>query len=115
MSMHITVYLGPYLEVSGISQELVEEFESLVACGRGELRCGESHRYLVPNQPLEGVDRPLRLGRGEGDPPPPLDMSEAIMSWEKGKFYKGLTPLLERLKALEIDYRICWGVVCGIF
>lgn len=111
--MQLIVYVGPYLEVrdrKDISNEL-NEFESLILDGRGELGVGESIRFLIPNEDLKGVWREMHFSRDGGNYDP-IDIP--AISYECHRFKELVQPFVNRLRESEesVSFRYAWGVVC---
>lgn len=113
MSMNLSVYVGPYLEVSGVDMELIEEFEHCVTDGRGELSWDEGMEVLIPNVKLPGVSRQMSFDKYSDMPAIGIDFSD--QDRERVAF----AALTEEFQKTVRDNGglvvMRWGVVCGMF
>lgn len=118
MGMSMSVYVGPYLKVEVPDDkidDLLDEFQDLVQDGRGESGENDADLYLIPNQDLPGVSRPMSFDRHEGDYKPIEFRSITEHVEECEAFTELVCPLLQELRENGFEFRECWGVVTGWF
>lgn len=111
MSMHMTVYIGPYIEAWNLDRELIWKHENIVCDGRGELREKGEHFFLVPNRKLPGVDRQMAFSRDDHCQPFPIP----AISHEISRFQDLAKPFVDEVSAIGGECKMQWGVVCGMF
>lgn len=112
MSINLTVYVGPYLEVpSTVKDDLVWGLEDLLVCGRGEARFSDhdDHRYLIPNVVVPGIARETAFERH--GPTPALELRNQAQ--ELSTFAVFARDAIEAIQASGVTCRVTWGVVCG--
>lgn len=113
MSMNLSVYVGPYLIVEGVSNELIEKHEDTVACGQGAARDSVlGIRYLIPNVDI-GIERQLSFGRHES-PSMPMHLENQIGP-ERHILLKSTMKIRKSIDDCGGSWSIAWGVVCGVF
>lgn len=114
MSMNTSVYVGPYIECDGISNELLESFESVVCNGQGEnTDWKSSKRYLIPNKPL-GVNY-RQMSFDKHDSPSPIPLLNADANLETQRFSDMSANFMDAAMAAGVTCKISWGVVVGCF
>lgn len=110
MSMDLRVYVGPYIEADGVSDEIIDRYESLLCSGRGELGVGEARKYLIPNCELAGVNRQMSFDRH--DEPPVFEIDDCDR--ERTALRNIAEPFLESVRKNGGTAVTRWGVVCGV-
>lgn len=109
MSMEKSFYIGAYLVVTGVSRELIEEFESVVYNGQGELTDWRSDtRFLIPN---------FRIPEAElrDDPDVPVEISGNGIFNEMQAFSTAASGFCDRVSSSGGTYQMRWGIVPGYF
>jgi hypothetical protein len=113
MSMNLSVYVGPYLEVDRAFDFYANGFDSLLADGRMEAAEEGEPLRLIPNCDVPGITRQTAWDR-YSDMPVLAVGSEMIIA-EKASFRELAAPVLRHCRELNIPVKLCWGAVpcCG--
>src|ERR1019366_9980434 len=104
MSMHVHIYVGPYLEVTDLEDEVIWDLEDVLTNARGEAGVDETTRYLVPNRKVPGIERELEFS--EQDCPSPVNSVNQIM--ENRHFMNYSQSAVETLKSAGAEVVHCW-------
>ncbi len=106
MGMIFSVYVGPYVEATGVSQDILDKHFNLLCDGRGELSL-PGVKYLVPNQALRGVIREMRFTRDLE--PGVAEVTRLQHMDEMGALHNLAKPFLRDIK--KGTWEIKWGVI----
>ena len=113
MSATFSVYVGPFIEVTGLSHDLVYEHSEIVSDGRGELGVDEMTRYVIPNKELPNVTlRQVSFDRYREVPA--FGINASRHSDEMMAFRVLAKPFTDAIVASGGRWRMKWGVVCGM-
>jgi hypothetical protein len=107
MSMNLSIYVGPYLEVAPSFEWY--DWENVVTDGRMEARETGEQCFLIPNVNLPGIER--RMSWERTDETPVVEMSEHCRDREIAAFAVLIVKLLKHMDAHCLQWSIKWGVV----
>ena len=106
MSMDFSVYVGPYLRVTGVDRRCIEPFEHILRDGRMEAGVDDEDLYLIPNCRVVGIDRQVEFDRHSVSPVFPTDETRE----ECWAFCSMVYPFVESLKPpASVSYH--WGIM----
>lgn len=114
MSMHLSIYVGPYLIVPKVTKVKLDKWTDVVHCGRGELTTTDDEWYLVPNCELPGVERKMTFDYCDEECAP-LAISPGDHESEIDAMKGVCSELIEWLEKNHMPYVMRWGVVQGLF
>jgi hypothetical protein len=113
MSMDLSVYIGPYLEVDRAFDFYADGFDSLLADGRMEAAEEGEPLRLIPGCEVPGIERQTEWDRYSDMPV--LAIGSLQVEDEKAAFGRLISPVLTHCNQRKIPVKLCWGVVpcCG--
>ena len=106
MSMEFSVYVGPYLKVTGVDRRCIEPFEHILRDGRMEAGVDDEDLYLIPNCHVVGIERQVEFDRHSDLPVVPI---YDIIS-EKRDFASLCQPFVDALPE-KSSALLQWGLV----
>lgn len=112
MILKMQIYVGPYYVVQSDFDCVV--WGDLVKNGRGLDWDGRDPICLVPNMPIEGIDREMLFG-ASADTHDPIHINPAMMVREGRLFSHAMRELVQHCDENDIEIHEAWGVVCGWF
>lgn len=114
MSMHLTVYVGPYLVVPKNSKFNLDDWCEAFCSGRGESGYTEDGWYLIPNRDVDGIDRVMSFDRySDNDTVTSIDLGAQV--YEMSAMRQLAAKLIAWCNENNVPFRVEWGVVPGWF
>jgi hypothetical protein len=107
MSMHLSIYIRPYLVLP--KDFYWRDWEHLVADGRFEAGTDDKYLYLVPNVPLPGIGRQMRFERSADDPVIPIHGGHIVD--ELNALTTLVEPLAWHCRVKGVQFYLQWGIV----
>lgn len=116
MSMNLSVYVGPYLEIPDGDDDLYWDHDDIVTDGRGEAAKDAEPLYLIPNREIPCVTREMSFDRhDEYLVVPIVDRDVDGLLLEMDAFRDMAKPYLDALTESGGTFQLKWGIVCGVF
>lgn len=108
MSMNLSVYVGPYLEV--VDESFVwDEFENIVTNGRMEAGTDDPTLILIPNTAVPGIDRQTIFERCSDCPI--VSLWPGDITVEQVRFRNFADQIVKACKNQKITVALRWGIV----
>ena len=113
MSMHVSVYVGPYLRVKGMKREDIEKYEHILTDGIGEAGTSGDSLYLIPNCDVPGITRQLSFS--QHDYPSPIADFEQRDETDCFMAFALTNEFIAEATRSRAKIEVQWGIVCGVF
>jgi hypothetical protein len=113
MGLNLSVYVGPYLEVTGGSNArlLLESFDDVLTDGRGENGSGQHELILIPNQ---DIGRQASFDKYE-EIIQPIAIAASKVQLELEYMRDMANTFIAAHESTGGKCEVLWGVVCGMF